>query len=541
MSTPEFQGAPLGDVIDALDTAVDWAVTGADDAVVADVALLDADDVAAGADASTDLIVLVGVDGDRLREWLMREHRGRLPRAILTKAFTEPAEAQPIVDESGVAVVGVHARARWDRILGLVQADLHRGREAAGHPGDPDVLADVDLIGLVGLVARGTGGLVSIEDATSARVLAYSPSNGEADDLRVQTILGREGPPSYLALLRRWGVFDAIRRGGEVVDVPADAEHAMRRRLVIGVHSATGRHLGSIWVQEAATELVADSVDVLTGAASVASRILTRSMAAPSAEAQLLQRLFGEHGGVDASSAGAYLGWPVTERAAVIGIAAEGGSLTPTDAIAAVGGAVRLHASAYATSALTTLIAERAYILVPAADVAPITRWVGQLVARFDGDPVLGGGRLHATVVFPVDGLAEVARARREVDRVFAATRAGGADRVTTLAQARTAVLLGEILDALVDRDQLVDPRVTAMVAYDTERTAHLEESVRAYLDAHGNVRDAANRIGVHPNTLRYRVDRARQVSGLNLDDPAERLLSALQLALLDRRRLTAG
>ncbi|MCF8570555.1 helix-turn-helix domain-containing protein [Gordonia sp. HY002] len=536
----ETEVMSLREVVDSLDTAVDWAVLGeAADVRVADVSMIDADDIAARADTTTDLVILVGVDADGVREWLATRS-GDGPRAILTKAFVGPAQAEPVVDESGVAVVGVHARARWDRIVGIVQADLHRGRESVAQDGGPDAPVDVDLVGLVALVARGTGGLVSIEDATSARVLAYSPSNGEADDLRVQTILGREGPPTYLALLRKWGVFDAIRRGGEVVDVPADDDHAMRRRLVIGVHSGTGRHLGSIWVQEGATGLAADSADVLTGAASVASRILTRAIQAPSAEAQLLQRLFGEHGGVDASSAGAYLGWAVDERAAVIGVASEGGAAARS-AIGAVGGALRLHASAYAASALTTVIDDRAYIVLPAADVAPVTRWVGTLVARFDGDPALDGARLHATVVFPVDGLAEVSRARSEVDRVFAATGSGRVDRVTTLAKARTAVLMGEILDAVAGRADLVDPRVTAMVEYDTDRAAHLEESVRAYLDAHGNVRDAANRIGVHPNTLRYRIDRARQVSGLNLDDPAERLLTSLQLAMLDRRRSTAG
>ena len=537
----DVEGISLRDVVDSLDTAVDWAVfgeaeNGSTEAEVVDVSMIDADDIAAGATAATGLVVLIGVDAAQVRDWLARTSADR-PRAILTKALVGPAHAKPIVDESGVAVVGVHARARWDRILGIVQADLHRGRESSAQDGGPEAPVDVDLVGLVALVARGTGGLVSIEDATSARVLAYSPSNGEADDLRVQTILGREGPPTYLALLRKWGVFDAIRRGGEVVDVPADDDHAMRRRLVIGVHSSAGRHLGSIWVQEGAAALAADSVDVLTGAASVASRILTRAIQAPSAEAQLLQRLFGEHGGVDASSAGAYLGWAADERAAVIGVAPAGGPAARSAAIGAVGGTLRLHASAYAASALTTVIDGRAYIVLPATDVAPVTRWVGTLVTRFDGDPVLDGARLHATVVFPVDGLAAVARARSEVDRVFAATGSAQVDRVTTLAKARTAVLMGEIVDSVAGRDDLVDPRMTAMVEYDTERAAHLEESVRAYLDAHGNVRDAANRIDVHPNTLRYRIDRARQVSGLNLDDPAERLLTSLQLAMLDRRR----
>lgn len=296
----------------------------------------------------------------------------------------------------------------------------------------------------------------------------------------------------------------------------------MRRRLVIGVHGGGGRHLGSIWVQEGARELSDESAEVLTGAAAVASRILTRELESPSAEAQLLQRLFGEHGGIDASSAGAYLRWPVDEQSVVVGL----GGLDD-EGTAALAGPLRLHASAFAASALTSVIGDRAYILLPASSVEPIARWAGTLVGRFDD-------RLRAGVVFPVDGLAAVASARVEVDRVVAATLASpdGA-RVTTLAQARTAVLLGEILDVLRGRDNLVDPRIADLVAYDADHSSALVESVRAFLDAHGNVRDAAAAVGVHANTLRYRIDRAQQVSGLRFDDPADRLLTSIQLALL--------
>ena len=500
-------GLSLDDLIDALDTAVDWSEIDDRTTRVDTVAMVDADDL--DVDGRADVVIAVGVGADGLRDWLRRTPTR--PVVVLTKAFGDTREAAGL----GVGVIGVHRRARWDRVLGLVDGAFDRARDAPGEA------ADIDLSSLVSLVAQGTGGLVSIEDATSAHVLAYSPSNGEADDLRVQTILGREGPPTYLALLRRWGVFDAIRRGGEVVDVPEHPEESMRRRLVVGVHSGAGRHLGSIWVQEGARPLVDGAPEVLTGAAAVASRILTRESESPTAEAQLLQRLFGEHGGVDASSAGAYLRWPADQQSVVVGL----GGLDAAG-IGDIAGPLRLHASAFAPSALSSVIGDRAYLLLPATSVEPITRWVATLVARFDD-------RLRAGVVFPVDGLAAVAAARAEVDRVLTATLASpdGA-RVTTLAQARTAVLLGEILDVLRGRDDLVDPRIEALVAYDADHSSALAESVRAFLDAHGNVRDAAACVGIHANTLRYRIDRAQQVSGLRLDDPAERLLTSIQLAL---------
>jgi DNA-binding PucR family transcriptional regulator len=55
---------------------------------------------------------------------------------------------------------------------------------------------------------------------------------------------------------------------------------------------------------------------------------------------------------------------------------------------------------------------------------------------------------------------------------------------------------------------------------------------VLAYLDAFGDVRSAAKLLHVHPNTLRYRVRRAAEVTGIDLDDPLQRLFAQLQLRL---------
>ena len=48
-------------------------------------------------------------------------------------------------------------------------------------------------------------------------------------------------------------------------------------------------------------------------------------------------------------------------------------------------------------------------------------------------------------------------------------------------------------------------------------------EYLRAYLET-GEQQHAAQRLRVHPNTLRYRLDRIREITGLNLEDPETRL-----------------
>ena len=65
---------------------------------------------------------------------------------------------------------------------------------------------------------------------------------------------------------------------------------------------------------------------------------------------------------------------------------------------------------------------------------------------------------------------------------------------------------------------------------YDRTHGSDLVASVRAYLDAFGDVRTAAATMHVHPNTLRYRVRRAQELTGLDLGDQASRLVVSLAL-----------
>ncbi|UUU31885.1 helix-turn-helix domain-containing protein [Streptomyces sp. CA-210063] len=58
---------------------------------------------------------------------------------------------------------------------------------------------------------------------------------------------------------------------------------------------------------------------------------------------------------------------------------------------------------------------------------------------------------------------------------------------------------------------------------------------VLAWLDAVGNVAEAATRLGVHTNTLRYRLRRTAELFDISLDDPDDRLSLWLQLRLIHR------
>ncbi len=69
---------------------------------------------------------------------------------------------------------------------------------------------------------------------------------------------------------------------------------------------------------------------------------------------------------------------------------------------------------------------------------------------------------------------------------------------------------------------------------YDQRRGSELISTLEAYLRAGGALSEAAEQLGIHRNTLSYRLQRISELTGRDLSDPGERLL--LHLAVLSLR-----
>ncbi|HSR22852.1 MAG TPA: PucR family transcriptional regulator ligand-binding domain-containing protein [Candidatus Eisenbacteria bacterium] len=89
-----------------------------------------------------------------------------------------------------------------------------------------------------------------------------------------------------------------------------------------------------------------------------------------------------------------------------------------------------------------------------------------------------------------------------------------------------TGLLAGVSDDRLVE---FVDRHLGRLVEHDRVRGGSLIPTLKAYLEA-GEQQAAARRLRVHPNTLRYRLDRIREISGAELDDAETRLNLAVAL-----------
>jgi hypothetical protein len=106
----------------------------------------------------------------------------------------------------------------------------------------------------------------------------------------------------------------------------------------------------------------------------------------------------------------------------------------------------------------------------------------------------------------------------------------GGGRRVARLADVHAEALLMELRDlAAAHGDRPTGP-VARLSAYDSEHGTNLVDTLRAWLDAFGDVAAASAAMFVHTNTFRYRLRRLAEVSGIDLADPEQRFAAMLQL-----------
>jgi DNA-binding PucR family transcriptional regulator len=499
------------------------------DALVRAATLIDSDDVRLGLSVSatpSDVFFLLGIGESEAVHWIGRlADQNRLPAAIFVKRPSEALVERS--DQVGTAVVSVQPQARWDRLYRLVNHvfEHHAGRENASSN------SETDLFALAQSVAYRTHGMVSIEDAQS-HVLAYSASNDEADELRRLSILGRAGPPEYLQWLTQWGVFDALRAADKVVHVAERPELGICSRIAIGIHRRSDppdgqSFAGAIWVQQGSAPLAVDAAEVLRGAGVLAARIMGRLVSRPSNHLRQVQQVFGlaDQADVDFGALTRELRIAIDAHIAVIGFQAVTDRKVDSRRIT---DAVVLSANAFRPDAQVAQNDSRVYVMLPGS-ARLVESWVRGTIAALHREL---GLQVRGVIAPGVVGLTAVAAARTEIDRVLdsAARHPIAIDPITTLARARTTVLLDEIITMISRDDRLIDPRITEL----REREPLLAATLQTYLDSFGDVATAAAELQVHPNTVRYRIRRLEKLLEASLNDPNTRLLLGLSLRATD-------
>jgi len=92
--------------------------------------------------------------------------------------------------------------------------------------------------------------------------------------------------------------------------------------------------------------------------------------------------------------------------------------------------------------------------------------------------------------------------------------------------------------EELAGVERFVHRWLGALADYDRVHSSSLIETLSQYLEVGGNYAATAHALSTHRNTVKYRLQRIRDISGLDLADPHTRF--NLQLATRARQTLNA-
>jgi sugar diacid utilization regulator len=195
---------------------------------------------------------------------------------------------------------------------------------------------------------------------------------------------------------------------------------------------------------------------------------------------------------------------------------------------------IAVHAAGFRRNALVAQACGQIYMILPEpappGDEAALTRWVSYLVdalRRHTGTPVQAA---IAGLAIRLDDIPEV---KLRGWKTLGLMEDQPDRAVGSAAQVRAALILDDMLGVLREHAGLRDERVGELVRYDADRGSELARSLLAYLDAFGDVAKVAAALHVHPNTLRQRIRRAVEMTGLDLADASQRLVVTIELRLL--------
>jgi hypothetical protein len=464
-----------------------------------------------------DVLLAVGADStEEALRWAGAAHAAVVLVRGDAASGTQPAEEQP------VALIAVDPAVSWSEVAAVVYGLVLEGRETESGRGPTDLFALADSL------AEAIGGAVTIEDRL-ARVLAYSRLQQHADRARAETILGRQAPESLRAFFAARGVATHLESSDEPLFVAADAGQGLTGRMVVAVRA--GRELlGAVWVA-CPDPLDGERRQALTDGARTVALHLLRSRASADLERQvetdLVMRLL--EGTADAATVVSRLGLPqgpmhvIASHANTADQERHAALLLTFDRATTGFGWSRPGRSAIAGNTL--------YTVLPGGnvtgDVSAARAWITALQAA-----------THLTLMAGISAPAaaeNLPAARQEADECLALHETRHASGVPpAYEESWDDILLQRLRTAARSGRAPARGPVTELRRHDTEHGTHYVATLRAWLQAQGDPAEAGRQLGVHENTIRYRLRKMADLTTLDLHDGAKRLAMMIEVASLD-------
>jgi PucR-like helix-turn-helix protein len=487
------------------------------------------------------VVLAVGVEPASAAARSLLEEAER--EGVAAVVFRAGASAPPPLVDAAAAtsVLLADADIGWAQLLLLLRTLTSAAQDDTAS-GTPESATLAGMHGLADAIAVMVGGSVVLYDRAH-RVIAYSVQGHEIDEVRRDAILGKRTPEQWITRFTvDRSAYQTYRRPDEVVRV--DRYPNLRTRLRIAVH-AGGEILGEVSVAEGRHPLGAEAEIALKRAARLAVPFMLRHRLAEdtdrTARWQLLRGLLEGDPGSAAQAARA--GLDPRGGVTVVGFAVASGRRSDPSAEEVFGERLvhllSLQMGSIDPAAGVVFTGGTYYAVVPARTAAVYERLPARLgpaltqLQRLDIEARAAIGRRACSP-------AEVPLARRDVDDLLVVLGRGAeAGTVGTRERLWAEIALLPAERAVAAADPVTGEHVARLAEHDARHGTEFVKTLWTYLEMFGSISAAAEELVLHPNTLRHRLQRLTEISGVDLEVPAQRLALALQLRVAAQGDLT--
>jgi PucR C-terminal helix-turn-helix domain/GGDEF-like domain len=442
----------------------------------------------------------------------------RLPRV--------PDELASTARDSGIALMAVSPSTRWAQVHRCLSAALAELGLISSQSGAEAYEPEPNLYLLANVIAREMDGATAIFRSLD-RLAAHSTFDHPVDELYRRIIATNAVPDDVLGAFRvsdhLHNLVDEAR--AICVEPPEASIDHTRRRLDVCVRWGE-EVIGAISVVEGHTPFDNSSAAKLEQLVTMATPQLVRDRA--TRIAAYANRTRPVKAALDVPSRpeelAAYLGLDARALVAVLCFDAE--PADQSEDPERLADLISLCAADENRAGAAAQIGHRAYLIIPQIDGFNVLAVARRITADVSHAVQ---GRLACGVGVP-SSLSELATARWTAERALQAAHASETARVASAEQFGGQIVLDELRGRFSTAAQAAVPGLPDLLVYDRTHATSYGVTLRAYLEALGDSAEAAERLGVHENTVRYRIQKVRQFFDIDLNDRDQRLAMVVAL-----------
>ncbi|WP_280404300.1 PucR family transcriptional regulator [Nocardia brasiliensis] len=462
-------------------------------------------------------------------------------------AVAVKGEIPPLPASLPLTIVRVRSDVSWMDLASALREQLLEHVQRQWSPAE----ADADLFAVADTISAAVHAPVTIEDWRS-NVLAWSAQQTTADPMRTESIFARTVPGKHLRALERHGIFERLRTSPDPVFVPQGvAGDGAAARMALAVRGG-GSVLGYVWLV-VPEPLSARLSQRLTAAGELVAAHLLAAGHDTCGRAQRRRRELAEAliaGGPTRIATAEKLGLsdgPVSVLALGFARSATARRTTPSAGVSAETAELRRiedslahYLAAVHTSGVAIRSAHTVYGILawPHRTRKQACAAAQSLAADFAGRTPLPVS-CRIAVSPPAQSVSDLSQARIQAEEILRTMchPAVASDAVANLDGTLLSLALLQLADYA---DSIALPEFVGalrVLADQDGEQGPLLATLRAYLDSAGRAEVAAETLGLHVNTVRYRMRRIREVCGLDPEDNDAMLLAQLQLRVRELRR----